>query len=63
MERLPVEWVMDEGQGEDFRAILGEMIERQKSKRKRELRNLQSFVNYGDVKASSSCRKGKARML
>jgi hypothetical protein len=42
---------------------VGEMIERQKTKGKRELRNLQSSVNYGDVKASSRCRKGKAHML
>jgi len=50
LERLPVEWVMDERQGEEFMAILGEMIDRQKSKGKRELRNLRSSVNYGDVK-------------
>jgi hypothetical protein len=63
LERLPMEWMIDEGQGEEFRALLGKMIECQKSKGKRELRNLQSSVNYGDVKASSRCRKGKAHML
>jgi len=40
--------------------IWGKMIERKKHESKRELRNLQSSVNYGDIKASSRCRKDKA---
>jgi len=39
-ERVSAEWVVNEDQGEKFRAIWGEMIERQKNKKKRELRNL-----------------------
>lgn len=40
--------------------IWGEMIENKKHESKRELRNLQSSVNYGDIKASSRCRRDKA---
>jgi hypothetical protein len=40
--------------------IWGEMIERKKRESKRELQNLQSSVNYGDIKASSRHRKDKA---
>jgi len=40
--------------------IWGKMIERKKHESKRELWNLQSSVNYGDIKASSRCRKDKA---
>jgi hypothetical protein len=40
-----------------------EASERKKCKGKRELRNLQSSVNYGDTKASSRCRKDKVLML
>jgi len=36
---------------------------KKKREGKRELRNLQSSVNYGDTKASSRCRKDKALML
>jgi hypothetical protein len=39
------------------------MIARQKSKGKRELLNLQSSINYGDVETSSKRGKGKAHML
>jgi hypothetical protein len=42
------------------REIWGEMIENKKHESKRELRNLQSFVNYEDIKASSRCRRDKA---
>jgi hypothetical protein len=56
-ERLSTEWTVDEGHGKKFRAIMEEMIKRQKTKGKRELLNLQSSVNYGAVKASSRCRK------
>jgi hypothetical protein len=38
-------------QRQKHREIWGEMIENKKRESKRELRNLQSFVNYGDVKA------------
>jgi hypothetical protein len=62
-ERLTVEWEMYGGHDEEFMAIVDEMIKRQKSKGKRELLNLQSFVNYGDFKDSSRCRKGKAQMM
>jgi hypothetical protein len=40
--------------------IWGKMIECKKHESKRELQNLQSSVNYGDIKASSRCRKDKA---
>jgi hypothetical protein len=40
--------------------IWGKMIERKKHESKRELRNLQSSVNYRDIKASSRCSKDKA---
>jgi hypothetical protein len=46
---------------EDF--LRDKMIARQKSKGKRELLNLQSSINYGDVEASSKRRKGKAHMM
>jgi hypothetical protein len=36
------------------------MIENKKRESKRELRNLQSSVNYGDIKASLRCRRDKA---
>jgi len=42
------------------REIWGEMIENKKRESKRERRNLQSFVNYGDIKASSRCKRDKA---
>jgi hypothetical protein len=38
------------------------MIARQKSKGKRELLNLHSFINYGVAKDPSRSRKGKAHM-
>jgi hypothetical protein len=47
-------------QRQKHREILGEMIENKKRESKRELRNLQSSVNYGDIKASSKCRRDKA---
>jgi hypothetical protein len=40
--------------------IWGEMIENKKRKSNRELQNLQSSVNYKDIKASSRCRRDKA---
>jgi hypothetical protein len=39
------------------------MISRQKSKGKRELLNLHSFINYGDSKPFARSRKGKNLML
>jgi len=57
------EWEVDRSQGEEFMAIVDEMIKRQKSKGKRELLNLQSSINYDDFSASSRCRKGKAQLL
>jgi hypothetical protein len=47
-------------QRQKHREIWGEMIENKKCESKRELRNLQSSVNYGDIKASSRCRRDKA---
>jgi hypothetical protein len=47
-------------QRQKHREIWGEMIENKKRESMRELRNLQSFVNYGDIKASSRCRRDKA---
>jgi hypothetical protein len=58
-----MEWIVDRGHGEEFMAIMDETIERQKTKGKRELLNLKSSINYGDVNASSSCGKGKAHMM
>jgi hypothetical protein len=52
-----------EEHGERFRAIIDEMIKRQKTKGKRELLNLQSSVNYGAIKASPRCRKCKTHMM
>jgi len=62
-ERVSAMYTMIEVQRKKHLAIWGEMIECQKRERKRELQNLQSYVNYGDIKASSKCRKGKAHML
>jgi hypothetical protein len=47
-------------QRQKHREIWGEMIENKKHKRYRELWNLQSSVNYRDIKASSRCRRDKA---
>jgi len=47
-------------QRQKHQEIWGEMIENKKRESKRELRNLQSSVNYGDIKASSRCRRDKA---
>jgi hypothetical protein len=47
-------------QRQKHREIWGEMIENKKRESKRELRNLQSSVNYEDIKASSRCRRDKA---
>jgi len=47
-------------QRQKHREIWGEMIESKKRNNKRELRNLQSFVRYRDIKASSRCRSDKA---
>jgi hypothetical protein len=62
-EKLFKEWTVIEEHSERFRAIMDEMIKRQKTKGKRELLNLQSSVNYGAIKASPRCRKGKAHMM
>jgi hypothetical protein len=52
-------WAIKE-QRQKHREIWGEMIENKKRKSKRELRNLRSSVNYGNIKASSRCRRDKA---
>jgi hypothetical protein len=64
-ERLSQEyaWKVSEEHNERFRAITEEMIKRQKTKGKKELLNLQSFVNYDDSKTSSKCRKGKIHVM
>jgi hypothetical protein len=70
---LPLDWALDgaflgvealaigDAMEEEFQRE--KMIARQKSKGKTELLNLQSSINYGDVKASSRRRKGKAHMM
>jgi hypothetical protein len=66
---LPLDWAMDEDFGEEAMAIRDAMEEefqffvRQKSKGKRDLLNLHSSINYGDVNYPSRRRKGKAHML
>jgi uncharacterized protein YjbJ (UPF0337 family) len=47
-------------QKQKHREIWGEMIENKKHESKGERRNLQSSINYGDIKASSRCRRDKA---
>lgn len=68
---MPLDWEMDGVHGVESLAILDaieeefhrvKMLARQKTKGKRELLNLKSSVNYGDVNAPSRCRKGKAHM-
>jgi hypothetical protein len=66
---LPLDWAMDGDFGEEAMAIRDAMEEefqffaRQKSKRKRELLNLRSSINYGDANYPSRRRKGKVHML
>jgi hypothetical protein len=62
-ERVTAMYAVTEDHSKRYKAIWSEMIERQKCEGKRELRNLLSSVNYGDIKASSKCRKGKAHIL
>jgi hypothetical protein len=52
-----------EERSERFKAIVEESIKCQKMKGKRELLNLQSSVNYGAIKASPRCRKGKTHLM
>jgi hypothetical protein len=52
-------WATKE-QRQKHREIWGETIENKKRESKRELRNLQSSVNYGNIRASSRCRRDKA---
>jgi hypothetical protein len=54
---------VSEEHNERFKAIMEEMIKRQKTKGKKELLNLQSYVNYGDSKISSRCRKGNTHVM
>jgi hypothetical protein len=56
-------WTVSEEHGERIRAITEEMIKLQKTKGKKELLNLQIFVNYGDSKTSSKRRKGKTHVM
>jgi len=69
---LPLDWALEGAFGEEVLAIRDameedfqweKMIERQKSKGKRELLNLHSSINYGDAKVPSRSRKGKAHMM
>jgi hypothetical protein len=69
LEGLPLDWVIDGGYGEESLAILDaseevwdKMIARQKTKGKRELLNLKSFINYGEMRAPSRRGKGKAHI-
>jgi hypothetical protein len=48
---------------ERFMVIMKEMINRQKTKGKKELLNLQRSANYGDSKISSRCRKSKTHVM
>jgi len=65
---MALDWAIDGGLGEESLAIpdtleeeWDKMIARQKTKGKRELLNLKSFVNYGEVRAPS--RLGKGHMM
>jgi len=68
-DSLPLNWAMNGNFGEEALAIRDAMEEEfqffayQKSKGKRELLNLQSSINYGDVNYPSRRKKGKAHML
>ncbi len=62
-ESLSKIWTVTVEYGERFKTIVEESIECQKMKGKRELLNLQSFVNYGAIKASPRCRKGKTHLM
>jgi hypothetical protein len=69
---MPLDWAMDGVHGEDpSLAILDaieeefhweKMIVHQQTKGRRELLNLKSSINYGNVSAPSSHWKGKAHM-
>jgi hypothetical protein len=70
-EGLPLDWAWEGSFGEEALAIRDameedfrreKMIARQKSKGKRELLNLHSFINYGVAKDPSRSMKGKAHM-
>jgi hypothetical protein len=68
---MPLDWEMDGVRVIEPLAILDafpeefyrdQMLAHQKTKGKRELLNLKSSVNYGDVSAPFKCRKRKAHM-
>jgi hypothetical protein len=68
---LGLDWTLDGVHGEESLEILDamevefhrdEMIASQKTKGKRELLNLKSFINYGDASAPSRRGKGKTLM-
>jgi len=68
---MPMDWEMDDGHDVDSLATLDaiteefyrdQMLARKKTTGNRELLNLKSSVNYGDVSALSRCRKGKGIM-
>jgi len=70
-DRMPLDWAMDGVHGNESLAILDameeefywdKMIARQKTKGNRELLNLKSSINYGDVSAPSRRWKGKTHM-
>jgi len=69
---LTLDWAMDGAHGVESLAILDaienefnreKMLARQKSKGKRELWNLKSSVNYGNVSTPSRRWKGKVHMM
>jgi hypothetical protein len=70
---MPMDWAMDGVYSEDpslaiLDAIeeefhLAKLIAHQKTKGRRELMNLKSFINYGDASAPSRRWKGKAHMM
>jgi hypothetical protein len=65
---MPLDWAMDkeslailDAMEEEFHR--DKMIAHQKTKGKRELLNLKSSINHGDVSAPSRRWKGKAHMI
>jgi hypothetical protein len=65
---MPLDWAMDGDEGDNLSLAILDAIEdefywetmvaRQKTKGRRKLLNLKSFINYGDASAPSRCWKG-----
>ena len=68
----PLDWVLDYDDEEDSTLVLLDAVKedflrevkvvRRKIKGKRELLNLESYINYGNAKASAQRRKGKTHV-